>query len=251
MPFDEEPPVAGDAALSDLDLYLFRENYLPHAVAAEILAANHREIDEQLASLHLLSRGGRPTHGALLLLGRQPRRFLPGAYVQFVRFDGKEKVDPILNQKELDGPMPRLLPLLDDLASINVRVATEITGHVYEKRSPDYPLESIQQLLRNAVLHRSYESNAPVYWFWYQDRIEIHSPGGPFGRVTETNFRNGVTDYRNPTLAQGLKVLGFVQRFGVGIQIAERGCAENGNPPLEFEVSPWAFLVRIRQRLLE
>ena len=243
-----EQSAATGAKLTDLDLHFFRDDYLPRAVAAEILAENHREIEEQLGSLHLLSPTGCPTYGALLLLGRQPRRFLHGAYVQYVRFDGTDKTDPILNQKELEGPMPRLLPLLDDLASINIKVATEIADHTYEKRTPDYPLQAIQQLLRNAVLHRSYEINAPVYWFWYRDYIEIHSPGGPFGRVNERNFRSGATDYRNPTLAQGLKVLGFVQRFGVGIEIAERACAENGNPPLEFDVHPWAVIVRIRQR---
>lgn len=243
-----EQTVAEGASVNDLDLHFFREDYLPRAVAAEILAENHRDVEEQLSSLHLLSPNGRPTYGALLLLGRQPRRFLHGAYVQYVRFDGSDKTDPILNQKELEGPMPLLLPLIDDLVSINIKVATEIGEHTYEKRTPDYPLQAIQQLLRNAVLHRSYEIHAPVYWFWYRDHIEIHSPGGPFGRVNERNFRSGATDYRNPTLAQGLKVLGFVQRFGVGIQIAERSCAENGNPPLEFEVHPWAVIVRIRQR---
>ena len=53
------------------------------------------------------------------------------------------------------------------------------------------------------------------------------------------NFGNpGVADYRNPNLAEALRVLGFVQRFGAGLAIARRALAENGNPPLEVDVQP-------------
>jgi len=39
-------------------------------------------------------------------------------------------------------------------------------------------------------------------------------------------------------LAEALRVLGFVQRFGFGIPTARRELEKNGNPPLEFEVGP-------------
>ena len=56
------------------------------------------------------------------------------------------------------------------------------------------------------------------------DRIEILSPGGPFGQVTVENFgQPGIVDYRNPNLAEAMRVLGLVQRFGVGIAIAVSG----------------------------
>jgi ATP-dependent DNA helicase RecG len=120
---------------------------------------------------------------------------------------------------------------------------------VEEERRPDYPLATLQQVLRNAVLHRNYESHVPVYWYWFADRIEIHSPGGLYGRVNEQNFGEAyATDYRNPVLAQGLKVLGFVQRFGHGIALARRACADNDNPPPKFEFSPSAVLCTIRTR---
>jgi Ni,Fe-hydrogenase III small subunit len=45
--------------------------------------------------------------------------------------------------------------------------------------------------------------------YWFDDRIEIYNPGGPYGAVTVENFgRPGVTDYRNPHLADAIKVLG-------------------------------------------
>ncbi len=58
-------------------------------------------------------------------------------------------------------------------------------------------------------MHRAYEStNAPVHVYWFDDRIEISNPGGPFGVVTQANFGEpGRVDYRNPNLAEALRVL--------------------------------------------
>jgi ATP-dependent DNA helicase RecG len=113
-----------------------------------------------------------------------------------------------------------------------------LTSGPVEQRTQPYPLSALQQLVRNAVLHRTYEAtNAPVRVYWYDDRIEITSPGGPFGIVRPENFgQPGVTDYRNPDLAEAMGVLGFVQHFGAGIPTARSALAKNGNLPSEFDV---------------
>jgi ATP-dependent DNA helicase RecG len=240
---------ARGATLDDLDLELFRSTYLPAAVSPDVVAENRRPVRDQLAALHLLAPVGEPNHAALLLLGVDPRAWMSGAYVQFARFDGIDLTAPILDQKELGGRIVDILRRMDELASVNIRVETAVEGSVTERRLPDYPLAALQQLLRNAVLHRTYEVQAPVYWYWFSDRVEIHSPGGLYGRVNESNFgQPGATDYRNQTLAEGLKVTGFVQRFGMGIELARRRCAENGNPPPAFTFSPSAVLATIRRK---
>lgn len=248
LPFDRQAPRSAD--LDALNLDFFRATYLPAAVAPEVLEENQRDDLEQLRALHLLSPQNTPTHGALLLLGHDPRRWLPGAYMQFARFDGIDLTAPILDQKELGGRLPEVLRQADELTRINIRIATQVEDVAVEQRWPDYPAAALQQLLRNAVLHRTYEINAPVYWYWFSDHIEIHSPGDLYGRVTEESFgRPGATDYRNPSLAEGLKVLGFVQRFGMGIQLARRRCDENGNPEPVFQFSSSAVLATVRKRL--
>lgn len=130
-------------------------------------------------------------------------------------------------------------------------MATNILDSSTEIQSPDYPLPTLQQLVRNAVMHRDYQtSNAPVRLTWFQDRIEIQNPGGPFGQVTRQNFgQPGITDYRNPNVAEAMKTLGFVQRFGVGIQIAQKALRDNGNVPAEFDVQENHVLVTARSRL--
>jgi ATP-dependent DNA helicase RecG len=119
-----------------------------------------------------------------------------------------------------------------------------------EIKRPDYPLPALQQIARNAIMHRDYEtSHAPVRITWFEDRIEILNPGGPFGLVNRTNFgQPGVTDYRNPHLAEALKNLGYVQRFGVGIALARQELRRNGNPDLEFQVEDRYILATLRRR---
>jgi len=225
------------ATTSELDLDLFRDAYLPSAFDREVLAANGRTLQERLASLRFMSPEGEVTVLAVLVLGKDVRRYLPGAYIQFVRFDGTDLTAPIRTQIEVDGPLPQMLRRLDDVLSAQIAVRTDITAEAREVRRPDYPIAALRQLAYNAVLHRNYEtSHNPVRIYWFNDRIEITNPGGPYGVVTRANFgRAGVTDYRNPHLAEAMKVLGYVQRFGVGIATARAELARNGNREPAFD----------------
>jgi ATP-dependent DNA helicase RecG len=44
-------------------------------------------------------------------------------------------------------------------------------------------------------------------------------------------------------------VLGFVQRFGVGIATAQAELAKNGNPPAQFQVEAATVLVTITKTI--
>lgn len=251
LPFDIQP--IPSASLDDLDLELFRRTYLPSSLAAEVLAENQRTVEQQLASLRLATIGPdpRPTVLGILAIGKEPRRYLPGAYVQFLRVEGTDLADPIKAQREIKGPMADLLRLLDEILEVHISVSMDITAGSTDIRQADYPIAALQQLVRNAVLHRAYEAtHAPIRMTWFNDRIEIQNPGGPYGQVSRENFGlPGITDYRNPHLAEALKNLGYVQRFGVGIQIARRELDRNGNPPPEFLVEAANVLAIVRRRL--
>jgi ATP-dependent DNA helicase RecG len=247
LPFDLQP--VPSAAIGDLDTDLFRQ-YLASAVAADVLAANDRSFEERLKALRFATPTGQPTVLGLLVLAVDPRRFVAGDYVQFLRIEGTELTDPIRDQKEIAGPLQELLRRLDEVLEAHNAIATEISAGSTELRHPEYPIVALQQLTRNAVMHRQYDgTNAPVRVTWFRDRIEIQNAGGPFGQVTRENFgQPGITDYRNPHLAEAMKVLGYVQRFGVGLAIARRELDRNGNPPLEFEVEQGHVLARVRRR---
>ncbi|MEQ9001676.1 MAG: ATP-binding protein [Coleofasciculus sp. B1-GNL1-01] len=250
LPFDILP--LPSASLDDLDLDLFRRVYLPSSLAIDILEENERSIEQQLTSMRFatVEPQPKPTVLSVLVVGSDPRQFIPGAYIQFLRIDGSELTDPIRDQKEIGGSLPDLLRILDATLQAHISIATDITAQPIEMRQPDYPIVALQQLARNAVMHRIYENTyAPVRITWFNDRIEIQNPGGPFGQVTKQNFgQPGVTDYRNPHLAEAMKNLGYVQRFGVGIQLARKELQKNGNPPPEFVVEDAHLLVTLKKK---
>ena len=239
IPFDVQPLPSCDA--SALSRVLFEQEYLPNAVAPDVLAANERSYEEKLASCRMIAsvNDSTPTILGVLVLGVSPRDWIPGAYIQFLRIAGKELTDPIQDEDPIDGPLGQMLRRIDDKIDSHNRSEVDITSADREIRTMPYPRVALQQLIRNAVMHRTYENtNAPVRVYWFDDRIEIINPGGPFGTVTRENFgRPGITDYRNPNLADAMKVMGFVQRFGIGIQTARVELKETAIPISNFRLN--------------
>ena len=238
LPADVRP--IESARLDALDELLFRRTYLPSAVSIEVLDQNQRSLEHQYLALKFAHPGPPvcPTLIGILAVGKAPTDWVPGAYVQFLRIDGAALGDPIKDSREVSGPLPDLLNEVDDLLRANIQTSVDFTSSRVEIQKPTYPLVALQQIARNAILHRSYENtNAPVRLYWFNDRVEIQSPGGPYGQVTKQTFGHpGAYDYRNPNLAGVMKELGYVQRFGFGIATARLELAKNGNPEIEFQV---------------
>jgi len=223
-----------DSNLSDLSLELFRLNYLGQAIAPEILEANHRDAGDQLASLRFFdSKRKYPTNAGILLFGKNPLEWMPGAFIQFVRFDGNSLSADVVSERNLSGDMLTLLRDVESLIEVQSQQRPTQESLLKERTSFDYPGEALRELLMNAVLHRSYESTAPIRFYWFADRIEIQSPGALYGEASPENFPTQ-NSYRNPILAEALKTLGFVNRFGRGVVRANDALKKNGNRPAEF-----------------
>ena len=237
--FYDSHPVRG-ATLDDLHLRVFEEDYLTSAFSPEALAENNRTVEQQLASTGMIVSidDPTPTVTGMLVLGRQPRRYFPGFYVLFLRIDGTDMADPIIDSVEIDGRLGDMINKTDDKLRTYITVGVDNTSGSRTILHPSYPFEALQQLVRNAVMHRTYEgTNSPVRICWFNDRIEIFSPGGPYGIVTPEKLgKPGSVDYRNPNLANAMRGLKFVERFGAGIGIARSQLRRGGHPELEFQV---------------
>ena len=248
LPFDMHG-VAGASVETDLDMRRFENEYLPAAGPPEVLQENRRAQDDQLKTLRLVTTDGAPTVTAILMLGIDPRRWFPGAYIQFVRYDGEAVTDPILDQAELSGALSDQLREADVLLKRNISTALDASGSRHIE-TPDYPFVALRELVHNAIIHRNYENSyTPVRITWLSDRVEITSPGSVFGPVPIENFGStNATAYRNPTIAEAMKNMGFMERFGVGIQRARKALEENGNPPPVFDVQDNFVSVTIRRK---
>ena len=247
VPYDMQG-VAGATVENDLDIQRFQNEYLPAAVSPEVLAENRRDEREQMKALRLVTRDGTPTVTAILMLGKNPHDWFPGAYVQFVRYDGDEVPAPILDQAKLIGPLSDQLREADRLLKLHISTALDTKGERHVEK-PDYPFVALRELVRNAVVHRNYESShTPVRVTWLNGHIQISSPGSVYGAVTKQNFGTpDATSYRNPSIAEAMRNQGFMERFGMGILLARQALAENGNPPPEFDVQDTFVFATIRK----
>ena len=244
--FDARPCL--DSRLEDLAVDLFQINYLKEAVAPEVLDENHRTLSEQLASLRFLDpRSGCPTNAGVILFGKNPLAWLPGAYLQLVSFDGVELSDDVRWERQLSGDLLTVLREISPMIELHVTSRPLGDSLLHELSVFEYPHQALREIVINAVLHRSYESTGPVRVYWFADRVEIQSPGGLYGEASPENFPNR-NSYRNPVLAEALKTLGFVNRFGMGVVRAQAALNRNGNPPAEFSFDPGYVQVTIRKR---
>jgi ATP-dependent DNA helicase RecG len=235
-----------DSDLDSLSLELFRLTYLPNAVAPEILAENHRELTAQLASLRLWDlKRACPTNAGILLLSKNPLMWLPGAYIQFVQFDGTSLADEVMQEKQFSGDLLTVVREAETLADLLIQSRPVRETTMRERMVSTYPRVALHELLVNAVLHRTYESTSPIRFYWFSDRIEMQSPGGLYGAVTRENFPDQ-NSYRNPVIAEALKILGFANRFGTGVTRAQTALQRNGNPPAEFTFDPHYVLATVR-----
>lgn len=190
---------------------IFESEFLPSAFAEDVLAENGRSYEERLASCRMIVSPDdtTPTVVGLLALGKSPQDFLPGAYIQFLKIEGTELPDPVSDEQRMGGALVEMLRRTEEKLRSHNRTAVDIVSQATHLKSTPYPQVALQQILYNAVLHRAYEStNAPVRIYWFSDRIEIISPGGPYGNVTPENFgKPGLPIIATLTLRMCLKPL--------------------------------------------
>ncbi len=247
LPFDSRE--LQGSTIADLDSWYFERFYLPSAVSQEVLEENDRSPLEQLQALRFLGRSGSPNPAALLTLAHEPRDFFPFFHIQFLRFEGEEMTDPIRSQYEVSGRLIEQLEEITRLLKANVESPMLIEAGAKHQVRYDFPPLALTQVVYNAVMHRTYEANSPIRVYWYRDRVEVSSPGGLHGGVTEHNLgKPGATSYRNPLVAEVMKNAGFAERFGVGLQMAQSALRRNGSPPLKFDIDANFVSATIRIR---
>jgi ATP-dependent DNA helicase RecG len=154
----------------------------------------------------------------------------------------------VLDERRFEGDLITVLRELDGFLRTLFPSRPESVSPLKEDARTPYPILAVRELLMNAVMHRDYESNAPVRFYWFDDRIEIQNPGGLYGAVTPETFPNQ-NDYRNPKIAEAMKTLGYVNAFGRGIARTQRFLRDNGNPEAEFQIDQPAFFLATVKRI--
>lgn len=244
--FDAQP--CAGASLSDLALDLFTSTYRPQAIDAETIADNHRPIENQLASLRFFDLGRNlPTYAGLILFAKDLLDWLPNAYVQYVRFDGPDMGADVISEKRFQGDLLSIVLNLKAWVGLITSTQPVRISPLEERMVSDFPEVAVRELLMNAVLHRSYEAASPVQFYQFSDRIEIQNPGPLYGVARPENFPHQ-TAYRNPVIAEAMKTIGAVNRYGRGVERAQIALERNCSPAAEFIFGDtyFASIIRIR-----
>jgi ATP-dependent DNA helicase RecG len=245
--FDARPFIG--TSLTDMDVEVFKNKYLIHAVNKDILDENGRDIIQQLASLRFFDlKNNYPTNAGILCFSNTPTNYLSGAYIQYVKFRGVDTMN-IQADKEFKGNIVDVLEEIDKFVKNNIISSKPVrTDGFTEVKVINYPILALREFIMNAVMHRDYESNTPIRIHEFDDRIIIQNPGGLYGEA-QNNFPN-FSAYRNPVIAEVLKNLGYVNKFNVGIKNAMQKLAENGNPAPDFKLTLFsAFQVEVYSKI--
>ncbi len=160
--FDAMPCLG--TTINDLDVKLIQKEFLPKAVAEEILTEDKRSIEEQLASLGFYDlRYNCPTNGAIILFGVNPERYLHGSYIQYVRFKGLDRAGDIINEHKFGGNLTKELPKIDTFIETSISQKRPIPVSVLrEETVSKYPYWATRELLMNAILCKCLHKTAYV-----------------------------------------------------------------------------------------
>ncbi len=216
--------------------------------------AGKRPVDEaMLQSLRLLVKHqGRlvPSHGGVLLYGKDRRQYFDDAWVQCGRFMGTDKLD-IFDHQDIEVPLPQAV----DAIMLFLKKHAMRGADFSEFRRKDIwsiPIKMLREVVINALVHADYSHRGtPTRVAFFDDRIEVESPGLLMPGLTVEDMRLGVSQIRNPVIARVFRELELVEQWGSGIPgVFQQAKAENlPEPHIEELAGRVRFTVRLAEPL--
>jgi ATP-dependent DNA helicase RecG len=156
-----------------------------------------------------------PNVGCALLFARDPRQFIPGAFIRVIRYEGtEEKFGSKLNviaDHVIDGPLPVQIANAISFITPLIRSFTRLGVDQRFETSPEFPHEAWAEAIVNAVVHRSYNlKNMNIFVKLFEDRFVVESPGAFLPPTTASTVFEAHNP-RNPNTMWALYYFNFVQ----------------------------------------
>ena len=191
--------------------------------------------ESHMRTLGMVNAEGLFTNLALLLSDQCP------PFVKVAVFQGRkdDRTFVARDRKEFSGSL--FQQLNDAYAYVDFRngTAAKYSG-LHRTDARDYPEEALREALVNAVVHRSYELNAPTLIKLYDDRLEITSPGGLPSGIAMEDLELEISIQRNPKLANVFYRLQLIEAYGFGIQMIKAAYRDSALAPT-IDVTPNFF----------
>lgn len=211
--------------------------------------------EDQALEMLNVTRGGTPTLAAVMNFCVYPQGYLPQLAITAVVVPGTEigEHDGIdsrfLDNKRIEGTIKTMVDEAITFCKRNMKVQTIIDPETGKRRDrTEYPIEAIREAILNALIHRDYShltEGTPVQLNFFSDRLEIHSPGSLYGRMTVEQLGYARPDLRNPALAVMTEVLVGAENRYSGIPTIRREMAAHNLPEPVFENRRNEFVVTL------
>jgi ATP-dependent DNA helicase RecG len=206
-------------------------------------AAKSGRVDEQvladgdaalLASLQL-DDGEHLKRAAALLFGKEPERFVPGAFIKLGFFVTD---DDLRYQDEIHGDLfSQVEKTLETLRAKYIKAYISYEG-LQRLETYLFPLPALREALLNAVMHKDYSSGIPIQISVYAHQIVLWNAGQLPERWTlEKLLGKHPSHPFNPLLASAFFRAGYVESWGRGIEKMRRECANHDAPAPLFDTS--------------
>lgn len=209
--------------------------------------------DSQIQELMSITLGDNITLYAGLLFGLYPQAFypqlcviatvVPGLRVSDLGPDGER----FLDNERIEGDIPQILERSLQFVRRNIKNKTIINAESGKREDrTEYPMTAVREAILNALVHRDYSIHTegmPVQIQLFDDRMEIRSPGGIYGRIRVDQLGKVQPDTRNPVLASALETLQITENRYSGIPIIEKELAKFDMPPVKLEDRRGTFMV--------
>jgi len=205
------------------------------------------EEDDQtvLSKLGLLTEEGAPTRAAILLFGEDPHKFYLNAVVKLGRFRSPTL---IVDDHEIYGTLFEQVEETMRYFREHLQTRYEFTGEPAREVIWEYPLEALREAVINAVIHRDYLDSGHIQVRWYDDHLIILSPGTlPPPMTLEDLKRPHRSALRNRLIAEMFYYIGWIERWGTGIQKILDECQKAGLPEPEWKEDQGAIWLTFRK----
>ena len=238
-PYDDR--LNQNASVADLDRTLITE-FLKSVNSGLAAHAAQMEMDELGTRLNIVKGPPelrRPLNVGLMFFHPRPDTFFPQAQIDVVIFPDDPGGD-VYSERIFTGPLGQ--QLTDSLSFIRTNVLQTIVikdpHRAQARRVANYPFQAIEEILCNAVYHRSYATREPIEVRVLRDRITITSFPGPHPSLDMDDFRHGIFPARrnlNRRIGEFLKELKLTEGRGTGIPKVLRAMQQNGSPAPRFQ----------------
>jgi len=176
IPFDEQP--VPETSLDDLSEDLRRRFLRPGA----------EEEGRTLRKMKILTEDEvgqtRATVAGVLMCSTSPQRWLPGAFVQAVRYRGRQQDSNYqIDAQDISGPLDRQIQ--DAVAFVRKNMTVAARKDPARVDQPQFSIRAVFEAVVNAVAHRDYAVHgSKIRLFLFDDRLELYSPGSLPNTVT-------------------------------------------------------------------